>query len=428
MLSIVVITMGLLLLYAGWRLRVPSESVGFLRTAIVPSFFVSLLIYPFSEPTARYAFLVTGVVGLIPIAQDRLLRKNPGNGPRKVVPNWRTAPLFFAILLMTWLNVRDAFGNGFQFKFLLEFLFGIAMLASFTRGMKIGEITTELLIRYAAWYMGAALILGVASPTQWLSCQGQWGKCSVVGEIYQGIFSSANEPAEFCMMALLLTCLLPKSRERLLAIIGFAAVILVTGSRTPEISLAVGVLMALISVPLMAKKRGYYRHSMFLGFMYILAVPVTGLYVVWHAKANSFSARGLVWLNIEQYITPFTGAGRGRSIYLDLLALGNFRGHYPHSEYLFLTFFGGLMAVGLYAIFALSMWRAVKATTKRLTFVRTLPLTVILIHGITEMSWNASSLDTSVWIAISLFAAISLREPAVVTLEPEPVVETVDSR
>lgn len=426
MLPAIVILSGILLLVAGWQLRPLGPQPSRWRTAVVPSLFISILMASFNTSIARYAFIATSVIGLIPVLQDAFEARLGRLRNRVVGNSWQTTALVLCISLSSWLIVRDAVGNGPNSKFITQLALSIILLCCLFRSMRIGEIRTHLIVRYASWFMGLSLLLGLNSPTQWLSCAGQFGKCSAVGEIYQGIFSSANDPAEFCMLAILIAFLLPPSPAKKMAIAGFAVVIVITGSRTPEISLAVGMSLALLGVPLMKRRRnGQFVLSRFLGLIYVIAIPVAGLYLVWHTNPLAFSNRGAVWLNIEQYITKWTIDGRGRSIYIDLLAQGNFRGHYPHSEYLFLTFFGGMVAVVLFSCFLYAAWLAIRARTRKLAFFRSLPLLVVMVHGMTEMSWNAATLDTSIWIAFAIILTVTLHDPEpsrTVVVEREPVV------
>jgi len=101
-------------------------------------------------------------------------------------------------------------------------------------------------------------------------------------------------------------------------------------------------------------------------------------------------------------------SGKGKTIYQTDLADGFFRGHYPSSEYMLLMFFGGLVGIGLYSIFVLTLWRQARAPSRRILALHLLPVLVFATQGLDEVTWNAAALDQNLWVLLAAILGVYL--------------------
>lgn len=398
------VLLAVCLLGAGWRLplaggRVPRGPL------FVPMFFLAMLAYELNQSVAHYVFIATAISG-IPLLSNPFPRQKELR-----LTSLFASPVPWAAALCIWLTMRDGVSNGFELKNISELPVQIAIIWLFARGFRSNRVSPDCLLRWASYFIGTALLIGAIQGNQWLSCTNEFGKCSAVGRIYVGIFNSANAVAIFSLVALLLTFLVRRSKPRSVLIASLILTAVITGSRTPEVALGVAIILGAASafaVPVRKSGRGVASNRL-VGAALACVTPAMGLLIVWHFHGSSFSNRGFVWQQIEGFVSPTSLIGRGKTVYENLLSVGLFRGHYPHSEYLLLLFFGGLIAVSLYAIFLFTLWARASAATRWELFLRLLPLLVIMVEGLTELTWNAAGLDSDIWIVVAMIAAVECR-------------------
>jgi len=85
--------------------------------------------------------------------------------------------------------------------------------------------------------------------------------------------------------------------------------------------------------------------------------------------------------------------------------------HFAHSQYLYLYFAGGFIALALFTMLVAMLLRRDGADSWGSLIRQKTPVIAFAIGGLTEVIWNPISLDGFTWIATALLA-IRLAQPA----------------
>ena len=401
--------LGVILLAVAASLRSNNSLSAFYHRIFIPIFFVAMLAYALNPAVGRYVFVTAGITG-ISTTISRVARSHQVSLSKYISTlNIFTEPVFWACTLCFWLTFTDGARSGFIISNVIEFVAQVLILISFSAAVRNGHCDLRFVVRSSLLFIGAALVLGAILHEQFISCTTDFGKCSVAGRLYAGIFDSENAIAIFSLMSLLLCFMLSKSWQKWIAIAALSAIVLITGSRTPLIAFATGVPLALLAARTSRKlDNGSYCPKAVVGILPAVAVPVIGLYLAHHVAPADFSNRGYIWIQMNQLVPWNSVSGKGKTIYQTDLADGFFRGHYPSSEYMLLMFFGGLVGIGLYSIFVLTLWRQARAPSRRILALHLLPVLVFATQGLDEVTWNAAALDQNLWVLLAAILGVYL--------------------
>lgn len=256
---------------------------------------------------------------------------------------------------------------------------------------------------YFALFVGFALLAGLAQGSAVLPCRTEFGKCGAAGVLVVGAFSSENALGYFAAVALLFIGATElrrgTSRFSTSSSMGLLLLVIVlTGSRTATLGL-----LTALSVGAILRRLGTAsgRTRVSVAIAASVVSSGIGLWLVRSAVGADLSNRGFLWQEIQDRTPLLSAAGMGRSAYVDLLESGAFRGHYPHSQYLYLAAFGGLVALALYVVALYCLLRTCVAD--RRTFISVTALPVFLgAYGLLEIAWNPLGVDPNLAVMLGV--------------------------
>lgn len=232
---------------------------------------------------------------------------------------------------------------------------------------------------------GASLALSRLSPNPWTSCSDF--KCSSIGQLFVGIFQSENSMARLACLAAVL-CLALGWRMSALTIPTAALVLIVTESRTSQIAL----ILALLVVASATKAPQLVRRGL------VIATPVVlslGIWLVYTATPSEFSNRGYIWTLGRTAIASHWVFGSGIDNWVHHVLSRN----YMHSEALYLLYAGGVVALGLYAVF---VWAGLTGIKGAGSHVRLGVFALLLVTGLLEVVANPVALDGATLYLVAL--------------------------
>ncbi|MET3511166.1 O-antigen ligase family protein [Plantibacter flavus] len=315
-------------------------------------------------------------------------------------------PLAAAIVLWLWLFIVDAW---FMFAdnpstVLARSISGILLLvvlfAQARSPMRAHHFTAALLI-----VLPVIMVLLPLMNRPLGNCT--IFKCSEIGVILLGPFSSGNYfGLEFAMLAGL--ALLTISSRRLLAFVLFvaAAGLYATNARTSLFAVAAGLVVYVIAnwvfrSPRGRMDRGHPVLSVIVGF----AAPVVGMILIFTARADSFSNRGLIWLLGVDAVGEHSVTGIGLDSWTALQSVGEVSYHFAHSEYMAIFFSGGFIAIALFSLWLTSVAYAGSYGQERPGKWIVLPF-IFSTLGTLEVVWNPLTIDGLTWHAVALSCAV----------------------
>jgi hypothetical protein len=371
---------------------------------VVPAALASALVF-YLWPQYRFdatAFLTAEAVLVAAFdPATKVLGRRPGS------VSWTTSsPYIAAGALVVWLAFRNlSFGTS-RIDVVLAMLAVLGVIVSLYWADRAGRLNAAVFVWFASLFLAIGLAIGGLTGQEWSACSAQFDKCSVAGRLYTGIFGSENVLGVIAFLCLLLIVQIPRYQRKPLHIATFAVLLLVAGSRTPlaafAIYLVIGGLLAWTARP--RRDHGWAARP---GVLVALVAGITfvGVRLAYTAGANSFSNRGRRWAEIVSDVHATSLMGRSQAEYKYLLDRGSFFGHYPHSQYIALLYFGGIVALGLYSLMMYLCCARVTADSRQALAIRLAPMVCVLIYGLLEMAWNAATIDPTTWTLIAVLAA-----------------------
>ncbi|TLM81685.1 O-antigen ligase [Pseudarthrobacter sp. NamE5] len=270
--------------------------------------------------------------------------------------------------------------------------------------------------------VAAAMVLAISlmfamSPLKglsWRPCDKF--KCGPFDALYTGPFQSENTVALLCGIGVLCAFLTYRDRKSVIVILTFALTLYATESRTSQLALAVGVAvwpLAAIATSWCRKattSRALTERSRLLivwASLGTVALFIVGFWLVVEAEPSDFSNRGNVWILGLSALGEDWVSGLGVDRWYTYQSVGAVPSHFPHSEYLFLLFTGGVGAVlGLFWIYTKSLSNSFfhhRATPFAVSYIVFLGVT-----GMTELFWNPIAADGNALVMLPLIFLLSI--------------------
>jgi hypothetical protein len=275
-----------------------------------------------------------------------------------------------------------------------------------------GRLNAAVFVWFASLFLGIGLAIGGLTGHEWSACSAQFNKCSIAGHLYTGIFGSENVLGVIAFLCLLLVVQVPRYERKPLHIATLAALLLLAGSRTPLAAFAIYVPIGAV-LALTARRRDGKVSARGAALIALVAgVTFVGIRLAYTSGSNDFSNRGRRWAEIVSQVHATSLLGRSQAEYKYLLDRGSFFGHYPHSQYIALLYFGGLIAVTLFGLMMFLCCARVEADSPRALAVRLAPMVCVLVYGLLELAWNGATVDPTTWTLIAVLAASAAARPA----------------
>jgi hypothetical protein len=239
-----------------------------------------------------------------------------------------------------------------------------------------------------------------------------------VHRLYTGIFTSENVLGEVAFLCLLLVFQTPKYKRRPIHVLTFVVLLLIAGSRTPLVAMATYVVIGAVLAFVGRRDGQEYRPPRTVLAAAVAAIAGLGLWLGYTTTGTRFSNRGQLWSQIAAMVRPTSLVGRSQAEYKALLDKGSFFGHYPHSEYMALMFFGGLIAVALFAAMLYAACLGVRASSRAELALRLAPMICVALYGLLELGWSASTVDPTMWTLIAVLAGAAASRTRMVGADP----------
>lgn len=305
-------------------------------------------------------------------------------------------------------------------------LIGLAFALS---KLKLQDVAATVVLATSFMFMIAPL-----SGLGWRPCDKF--KCGPFGALYTGPFHSENTVALFCGVGILCAFLTYAGRKSIITIVMFALTLYATESRTSQLALAVGlVVWPLASLATSWCRRKGLNLSALADRSRLITVAaglgtaglfIVGFRLVTEAEPSDFSNRGRVWILGLSALGENWLSGLGIDRWYTYQSVGAVPSHFPHSEYLFLLFTGGIGAVlALFFIYTQSIRNSFihkEASPFAIAYVAFLGVT-----GMTELFWNPIAADGNAFVMFPLIFLLSLVKPYGST-DDQPTISIPTSR
>ncbi|MCU1453604.1 MAG: hypothetical protein JWN46_1750 [Acidimicrobiales bacterium] len=390
------IVLGLLLALASLRRLPPRNARAVLA---VPVLF--LAVYAgLLRSGASYSVFLTGAAIVLGAT---LLR--PGQRVHSAPPQ----PFLVAGALVLYLAVRDVLSGAPLSIAMIGGASAALLLWMLRRALSEGDLTAGLVAWWSSAFLSLCLITGGLTGREWIDCRYEYGKCTVAGRIYIGIFPSENVLGAIAAATALLCIVAWRSRRiDLFRVSVLSAILLLAGSRTPLLALVAAIGCAVVLTANAREVGGRWRLPLVFSRLLPYAIATTGIVLVFRASGSGFSNRAAIWSAARSFVSPFSLIGLGENRYRVLGELGTFRGHYPHSEYLLLLFFGGLLALVLHAVLFAMIGTRLRGMTRADLARRTVVWSWLLLSGLVDVSWSPAHVDANVWTLVAALALLGL--------------------
>lgn len=236
-------------------------------------------------------------------------------------------------------------------------------------------------------------------------------KCTVLGELMRGPFSSENYPAMLAAFAVVLVLSCEVGRVRWPAVLLCGGLLMATGGRSALIGAGVG-LLVLLTVRLVF--RGHHRRT---GPAVVLALGLpmvctaVGLSLIYLVSTEDLSRRGAIWLKARDSLSGQELFGLGISRWSGYGHHRAISSHFPHSVYLLTLFCGGLLAVTLFTAVVVGSILGSADDHRDLAAASAYAVTYMTI-GLSEIVTNVLTVDGLTWAVLPLLAARSTPAPS----------------
>lgn len=414
--------LGLVLLVTQRHARLSSRDWGSRRMALscllLLSFAVSVL------PAWRNIIVAGSVSGLgllaLTMPRQRATEAESGAIQRSYRQPTLPEPTTFALALVAWMLVRNIAAEGLDPQSLVAYSMSFGLLLCLRLFRLVGRLSTGNTAQQFVVLIAVILLVSpLLSQPAWQACRPE--KCSVVGQIFVGVFSSENAMAIFAAFALALV-FCSSERNRVAQVGPLMIILLATGARTALLGLGVGVALAWIAARIAERSSdGLLRLSPSRSLAIALGMMGSSAALLGAASATTLSGRGRTWNAALEIVSLRSIAGAGSSLWVPLQEAGQLPQHFPHNQVLHLHFSGGWIATLLWAATVAALLNRAAGIDRVSTARRLLPIFVLVTFGMTEVVWNPATVDS----LTVLLAAILLMSPdggAEMSLT-EPVVE-----
>lgn len=231
-------------------------------------------------------------------------------------------------------------------------------------------------------------------------------KCTVLGELMRGPFSSENYPAMLAAFAVVLMLSCEVGRLRWPAVVLCSGLLVATGGRSSLIGAVVG--LVVLPVVLLVF-RGRHRRT---GPAVLLALGLpmvctgVGLSLIYVVSTEDLSRRGAIWVKARDSLGGHELFGLGISRWSGYGSHRAISSHFPHSVYLLTLFCGGLLAVALFTAIVVASVLGSADDHRDLAATAAYAATYLTI-GLSEIVTNVLTVDGLTWALLPLLAVRS---------------------
>jgi hypothetical protein len=306
------------------------------------------------------------------------------------------------VVVNTLNNPFSSEGGALTRLVLLAFWVAVALLVAIAR-LTVKQASLLLVLQF-----GSACALSLLTDVPVRDCDSF--KCGPLGSLFTGPFRSENLMGQ--VAALALVSLVVKTTKPIRWFGGGAAglVLFATVSRTSAIAVVAALVAAAVIHRLPVEAVRVRARA---GFLFVLAATGAGLLVVFTADPGDFSNRGWFWRRALNAMEGRWAFGRGVDEWIRLQQTDALPDLYPHSQYLLLIFWAGVLGLTLWLGF-LKWTLGVTAREVAAAPYATALAVLVSTLGIAETFWNPLSLDART-MTLSIFLMLSLA-----ATEPEP--------
>ena len=252
-------------------------------------------------------------------------------------------------------------------------------------------------------------------------------KCGVLDQLLLGQFTSENYLGELAAIALLVFLFNYRGSTRISGLLLTTIVLAGTGSRTSQTAALAGVILGLIVI---ARQRRTLRvgspsnRAIARGLVWgvVAGSMVAGVALLYVASPGSFSNRASIWSRGVAVLGDMWPLGLGNEAWVAYQATGVLPDHYPHSQYLLLLFWGGLVGLGLFGVaIAVSVIESADYPPALPSCVAMAACLILL--GFTEAFWNPLAVDGHSFMILTVLMAAQWAKLNAPQLSSEPVVK-----
>lgn len=254
---------------------------------------------------------------------------------------------------------------------------------------------------------GVACLLTAFTPEPYRDCD--VFKCGGFGELFMGPFRSENLMAQFSAVALLAATGPLKGRLRFISASMAIAVLFATVSRTSALAI---VSAFLVIVLLKALRKRPAKTRVAAAGAVALAMSSVGVWAVLSASADDFSDRGWFWHQAIQALHGHWVFGRGVDQWTALQETGYLPPLFPHSQYLLMLFWAGIVGLSAWIVFLLRTLRHLNAAASEVGRHGSAFVILLCVLGITETVWNPLALDARTPMIVALIALAAAGDAA----------------
>ena len=295
-------------------------------------------------------------------------------------------------ILAFWLFVADAalsVGVGGQVLFgrFVAMIMIFALIGLGSAGMMAqNSVALSILIAF-----GASALLTLATPDPTRGCSEF--KCGPLGYQFTGPFHNENTFGTVAVLAIIYALFVGDRILKYSALLAAALVLYFSSSRNSQ--LAALIILAFVAIWIIQSTNFRRATAIFLPLVPIV-FTVLGLYLVYNSSSSAFSNRGGIWRRGVEVLGDSWIVGKG----LDTWSTQVLDRNFMHSEYLYLIYSGGSIAVLLWVVMLVTlMWPL--ATGREHWVLYAVPLYVSLL-GLVQLAWNPLAIEQGALIGVAI--------------------------
>lgn len=219
-------------------------------------------------------------------------------------------------------------------------------------------------------------------------------KCGLFGELLTGPFPSGNYLAQLSAMSLLIGVFSFKGALRWWLVVLTVLILVATDSRTCQIAVLIGLVVGWLirSITITTRRNLPVRTFAVAAWSTAVLFAGIGWFLAYNLTEGDFSNRANIWARGVGALGDHWVTGLGGEAWSVFQGTGALPQLFPHSQYLMMLFWGGVLGmVGYTWIMAASVNAAGRAPAH-------LPLAAsifafLLALGLTEAFWNPTAVD-----------------------------------
>jgi hypothetical protein len=237
-------------------------------------------------------------------------------------------------------------------------------------------------------------------------------KCGLFGELLVGPFASENYLAQLAALSMIIGAFSFRGALRISLMTLSTLLLVATESRTSQIAVAAGLLIGWVikTVTVNTGRSMSPRTVVAAAWMAAITCAGIGCYLIYHLTDGDFSNRANIWARGVGVLGNDWMTGLGGEAWSVYQANGALPPLFPHSEYLMMLFWGGVIGVvGYTAMMAVTVCRA--ARTPALLPLAAAVVGFLLTLGMTEAFWNPAAVDGHSFFILFALAIAYHRAP-----------------